>query len=126
MTWKIVRLELARTEDFPEGSSARQYILTLPLDESDLIDADVIGAQPARATVRRIWEGEADRHGYVIRTEQGWALSYALGEDDDEPVFHLETHRIRTGEYLTITESDGEVLPFRIAQCDAALRKENG
>lgn len=120
MTWKTIRLELARTHDFPEGSTARQYILTLPLDDGDRIDAAAIEAEPARATVRRIWGGESDRHGYVIPTARGWALSYAVGEDDDEPIFHLETHRIRAGEYLTVTENDGEVQPFRIAECEAA------
>ena len=47
-------------------------------------------------------------------------MGYAVGEDDDEPIFHLETHRIRKDEYLTLTENDGEVQPFRIAECDDA------
>lgn len=121
----MIRLELARTHDFPEGSTARQYLLTLPLDDDDRIDAAAIEAEPARATVRRIWDGEPDRHGYVIRTERGWALSYALGEEDDEPIFHLETHPIRIGEYLTLTENEGEVQPFRIAECDEAQPQES-
>ena len=120
MTWKTIRLELARTHEFPEGSTSRQYILTLPVDDAGRIDVAAIEAEPARATVRRIWDGEPDRHGYVIRTERGWALSYAVGDDDDEPIFHLETHRIRKDEYLTLTENDGEVQPFRIAECDDA------
>ena len=45
----------------------------------------------------------------------GWAFSYRPGEDDDEQVFHLENHPIRIGEYLTLTEPDGERLPFRVA-----------
>lgn len=118
MTWTAIRLELARTPDFPEGSVTRQYLLTLPLDERDRIDAAALKAEPARATVRRIWDGEPGRHGYVIPTERGWALSYAVGEEDDEPIFHLETHQIRPGEYLTLTETDGEAQPFRIAQCE--------
>jgi hypothetical protein len=33
MTWKSIRLELARTKEFPEGSASRAYLLRLPLDD---------------------------------------------------------------------------------------------
>jgi hypothetical protein len=65
--------------------------------------------------VHRHWPNERDLTGYVIRTPGGWALSYEPGEDDDETVFHLETHPIRIGEYITVTEPDGQKLPFRVA-----------
>ena len=70
---------------------------------------------PARATVRRFWPNERDQSGYVILTPRGWALSYRPGEEDDEALFHLETHPIRPGEYVTLTEPDGSRLPFRVA-----------
>ena len=115
MQWKNIRLELARTREFPEGSATRVYLLRLPTDESGLIDEAAICDTPARATVRRFWPNEPDRAGYVIRTPRGWAFSYRRGEDDDEAIFHLETHPMRTGEYVTLTEPDGRRLPFRIA-----------
>ena len=115
MNWTSIRLELARTPDFPEGSASRAYLLRLPLDEDGLIDETARSAAPARATVHRFWPNEPDLSGYVIRTPQGWALSYAIGEEDDETVFHLESHPIRVGEYLTLTEPDGRRLPFRVA-----------
>ena len=31
MTWKTIRLELARTPEYPEGSAAHAYVLRLPL-----------------------------------------------------------------------------------------------
>ena len=43
-------------------------------------------------------------------------MSYEPGEADDEIVFHLETHPIRIGEYVTLTEPDDSRLPFRIAR----------
>ena len=113
--WTSIRLELARTPDFPEGSPSRAYLLRMPLDDQGLIDEREIGLSPAMATVHRFWPNERDRSGYLIRTPAGWAMSYEPGEADDETVFHLETHPIRIGEYVTLTEPDGQRLPFRVA-----------
>lgn len=114
-----VRFELARTPEFPNGSASRAYLVHLPLDATGRIDEDALSREPAKATVRRFWPNQRDMSGYVIRTPKGWALSYRPGDEDDEAIFHLETHAIRTGEYLTLTEPDGEQLPFRIASLTA-------
>ena len=115
MNWTSIRLELARTPDFPEGSASRSYLLHLPLGEDGLIDEDSLRKTPASATVRRFWPSEPDMAGYVVRTPRGWAFSYEPGEEDDEGIFHLESHPIRPGEYITLTEPDGRRLPFRVA-----------
>lgn len=112
--WTIVKLELARTDEFPSGSPSRSYLIRLPLDDDGLIDEAMRKADPARATVRRFWPKEADQSGYVLKVKNGWAFSYAVGEEDDEGLFHLENHPIRDGEYLTLTEPDGTRLPFRV------------
>ena len=112
--WKIIRLELARTPEFPEGSARHAYVLRLPLDEKGLIDEAAVTFHPHLATVRRSWPNEPDRQGYIIRKPNGWAFSYALGDDDDEAVYHLETHPIVLGDYVTLTETDGQRLPFRV------------
>ncbi len=116
MTWYCISLELARTEDFPQGSASRCYLLRLPLTEDGLIDEAARQADPARATVRRFWPNQADLSGYVIHTPRGWAFSYRPGEEDDESVFHLETHPMRVGNYVTLTEPDGQQLPFTVAR----------
>jgi hypothetical protein len=112
--WKSIRLELARTKDFPSGSATRAFLVRLPINDQGLIDAAALEAEPARATVRRFWPNERDLSGYVIRTPNGWAFSYRKGEEDDEGIFHLETHAIRAGEYVTLKEPDGTELPFRV------------
>ena len=114
MNWKSIRLELARTRDFPAGSASRAYLLRLPLDSTGHIDEQALARSPAMATVHRHWPNEADRSGYVVRTPAGWALSYEPGDADDEAVFHLETHPIRMGEYVTLTEPDGARYPFKV------------
>jgi hypothetical protein len=115
MNWLSIRLELARTSEFPQGSASRAYLLRLPLDAEGLIDGAALQRSPARATVHRFWPNEPDMSGYVVHTRRGWAFSYELGEGDDEAIYHIETHPIRIGEYVTLTEPDGRRLPFRVA-----------
>lgn len=112
--WSLVRLELGRTPEFPEGSVSRAYLLRLPLDSNGLVDPVALAQNPAMGTIRRFWPNEADLRGYVVRKGKGWAFSYAMGEDDDEDVYHLESHPLRLGEYVTVTEPDGERYPFRV------------
>ena len=114
-TWNIVKLELARTDGFPSGSATRSYLIRIPLDETGLIDETALEGDPGRATIRRFWPNEADRSGYVVKAKNGWVFSYAVGEEDDENLYHLENHAILQGEYVTITEPDGDRLPYRIA-----------
>ena len=112
MTWTTIRLELARTPAFPRGSAARSYVMRLPLMRDGHIDEQEFRCHPELATVRRFWPNEPDRHGYLLRTAEGWALSYELGEEDDENIFRLDAHSILPGSYLTLTEPDGARLPF--------------
>lgn len=114
--WSLVRLELARTPDFPGGSASRAYMLRVPLDPGGLIDEAAVAERPAMATVRRFWPNEPDQTGYLLRNGKGWMFSYAVGEDDDEKVYHLEAHPLRIGDYVTITEHDGASYPFRVVR----------
>ena len=75
---------------------------------------------PELATVRRFWPNEPDQHGYLLRTGDGWALSYAPGDADDERIYRLDAHSIAPGSYLTLTEPDGTRLPFLVRGLAAA------
>lgn len=121
MRWTTIRLELARSPAYPNGSPSRAYLLHLPLDSSGFVDETAFRATPALATVRRHWPNERDRAGYVIRRKRGWAFSYALGDADDENLFHLESHPLFPGEYVTITEPDGTLLPYRVVASGGQL-----
>ena len=114
MPWTHIRLELARTDDFPDGSNAHGYDLVAPLDDTGHLDEAIWRDDKKKARVHRFWDGEEDEVGELIHTRhRTWAFSYAPGEDDDEPIFHLETHKLTPGEYITISE-DGEPMPFRV------------
>jgi hypothetical protein len=116
MTLNAIRLELARTKEFPEGSGAHGYDIVAPLDAQGGFDAEAWKASRAACRVRRFWGAEDDQHGLLIhRRDRRWAFSYVSGEDDDdEPLFKLEAHRLKVGEYVSVTEQDGETRPFRI------------
>jgi len=114
--WHLVRLELARTREFPEGSASRAYMLRVPLDATGVIDEAALAKNPTMATVRRFWPSEADQTGYLFRNRSNWIFSYAIGEEDDEQVYHLDDHPLRIGNYVTLTEPDGTRYPFRVVR----------
>lgn len=116
MPWQHIQLTLARTPEHASGSDKHGYDLVAPVNQDGRFDEAVWRTDQTKAHVRRFWDGEEDQLGRLIHTRhRTWAFSYAPGEDDDEPIFHLETHRLEEGEYVTITEADGAVLPFRIS-----------
>lgn len=119
MTWYIIRLDLARMPGFPDGSRNHCYLLRAPLNGFAIIDADALAEAPERATVLRSWPDEPEMTGYIVHKPKGWAFSYGPGDADDEPLFHLEAHPLRVGEYVTVTERDGTPLTFEVSRCDA-------
>lgn len=114
--WNLIRLELARSSEFPEGSASRAYMLRAPLDAAGLIDERALARRPAVATVRRFWPNEPDQTGHLIRNGKDWLFSYEMGDQNDDEVYHLEAHPLRVGEYVTVTEPDGDRLPFRVVR----------
>ena len=119
MSWNNIRLELARASQFPQGSPHRCYLLHLPLAAGGVIDEEMVRASPKRATVRRFWPSQPDLRGHVIKISQGWAFSYESRASDDETVFRLDASPMRIGECITLTEPDGERLPFRVTDIQA-------
>jgi len=117
MSLHRIRLELARTRDFPDGSRAHGYEVVAPLDAAGGFDAASWKERRDACRVRRFWAGEDDLLGMLIhRRDRRWAFSYVDGEDDDdEPLFKLEAHKLRPGEYVSVTEQDGETRTFRVA-----------
>src|SRR3546814_18312564 len=90
LSWTTIRLELARTPAFPNGSAARSYVLRLPLGSGGLIDEREYRIHPELATARRFWTNEPDRHGTLLHTGNGWALSYEQGGADDEKIYRRD------------------------------------
>lgn len=115
MALKHIRLELARTKEFPEGNRNCGYEFAAPLTADGHLDAKEWSKNKAACTVRRFWAGEDDETGNLVHGPGGrWIFSYGPGEEDDEPIFKFDRHVLKEGEYLSITEHDGVTRPFRI------------
>ena len=67
MSLKRIRLELARTPDFPEGSPAHGYEFVAPLDTKGHLDSSEWPQAKGACTVRCFWSHEPDEYAYLRR-----------------------------------------------------------
>ncbi len=125
MPLKKIRLELARTAEFPNGSANHGYEFMAPLDAEGHLDAAGWKEYGNACTFRRFWPGEDDQHGSLKHKRGRWVFSYQLGDDDDDTIFKFDRHNFVVGEYVSITEHDGTSHPFKIASVGTpdALRR---
>ena len=115
MSLMRIRLELARSPEFPEGSSSHGYEFIAPLNQDGHIDAAAWKAVKDKCRVLRFWGGDAEENGILRHVGHGWRFDYDKADDkDDEPFFKLDRHALSPGEYVSITEHDGVQRPFRV------------
>jgi hypothetical protein len=117
MTLMRIRLELARSHEFPEGSARHGYDLVAPLRADGHIDRDAWAKQRTACAVRRFWGGEEDLSGHLVHIGSRWAFHYdsAAAPAPDEPGYRFDSHVFRPGEYVSITEGDGTLRTFKVA-----------
>jgi len=110
-----VRLELARTKDYPEGNPRCGYEFTAPLTKDGHLDLELYRQSKSACRVHRFWEGQKAEAGALLHLgKDRWVFSYAPGADDDEPAFKFDRHSFVAGEYVSITEHDGVTRPFQV------------
>ncbi len=110
-----IRLELARGAGHPDGSADHGYELAAPLTADGRLDLDAWPAVRDACRVRRFWGAEPERFGHLRHTRhRAWAFSYVPGEDDDEPLYRLDHHRLVPGDYVTVSEPGGEAHTFKV------------
>lgn len=112
---KTIRLELARTKEFPDGRVDTGYEFTAPLTADGHLDAAAWKTHRAACRVRRFWPDEKIQQGALLHLgPDRWVFSYEPGTDDDEPAFRFDRHRFQLGEYVSVTEHDGQTRPFKV------------
>jgi len=125
-SFKRIRLNLARSKEFPEGSSRHGYEFVAPLDAKGHIDPELWRTHRDNCRVRRFWAGQDDETGFLVHKPGGpeharWMFDYNPGRaDDDESGYRFGAHLFRPGEYVSIRNEDGEMHTYRVATVEAA------
>lgn len=103
------------------GDDRRGYTLTAPLTADGRLDAESFSKARADCSVRRFAPDEDPVIGRLARRGQNWFFDYDKdSSDDDEPVHRLGDHRFVVGEYVTVTDEDGQPLTYKIVEVQKA------
>ncbi len=121
MSLKIVRLELGRTFEKPQGDPRHGYEFVAPINGLGHLDATGWAAARDKCTVRSFRPYQMERRGWLRHVGRGWRFDYdRAGSADDEPFFKLDRHIIASGLYVTLREDDGIERPFKIVSVQPA------
>jgi hypothetical protein len=121
---KRIRLHLARSKDFPEGSVHHGYEFVAPLDGKGHIDPQLWQKYRRHCAVRRFWNGDDEQIGRLVHKPGGaeharWVFDYDPdSSEDDEAGYRLGVHAFIPGEYVSIHGEDGEMHTFRVASVE--------
>jgi hypothetical protein len=124
MTLMRIRLELARTPEFPHGSAEHGYEFIAPVSDDGHIDASAWRAHRDACQVLRFWNGEARSRGLLRHVGKGWRFDYDRSKsEDDEPFFKLDRHPLSPGNYVSLTEEDGVQRPFKVVSVTPVVER---
>ena len=122
-----ILLHLARSREFPDGSSRHGYDFIAPLDAQGHIDPVLWKKYRDYCRVRRFWNGEDDEVGRLVHKPGGadrarWVFDYSDSEDDgDEAGYRFEAHAFWPGEYVSISGQDRKLHTFRVVTVDPVV-----
>ena len=122
---KRIRLDLARSKEFPSGSTHHGYEMVAPLDAKGHIDSELWRTHREHCRVRRFWSGHEDQVGHLVHKPGGseharWMFDYDLRRvDDDETGYRFGAHIFAPGEYVTIHDQD-QAHTFQVVSVEAA------
>lgn len=124
-SFKRIRLQLARSKDFPFGSNDHGYELVAPLDLKGHIDVALWKSYRDQCRVRRFWGTDSEQLGVLTHKPGGseharWVFDYDQNRaDDDEAGYRFGAHRFAAGEYLTLRDQNTDHT-FRIVSVENA------
>ncbi|MBS7544580.1 hypothetical protein [Ancylobacter oerskovii] len=121
---KRIRLHLARSKEFPQGSARHGYEFVAPLDATGHIDLAAWHAVRDACTVHRFWGSERPEDGRLVHRAGGahgatWVFDYDQGDvEDDEAGYRFGDHAFAPGEYVSLRDEDGEMHTFKVVSVD--------
>jgi hypothetical protein len=120
---KHIRLRLARSKEFPNGSSRHGYDLVVPLDKEGRIDPALWRKHRDACRVRRFWADEEDAVGHLVHKAGGaehaqWMFEYNGTAEDEEAGYRFGVHAFAPGEYVSIKNEDGELHTFVVTSVE--------
>jgi hypothetical protein len=113
-----IRLHLARSKDFPDGSARHGYEFVAPLGEDGHIDPEAWKEVREACTVIRFWGNEEREEGLLVHRAGGtggssWVFDYEQGDsEDDETGYRFGDHPFVPGEYVSLRDEDGDMHTF--------------
>jgi len=123
--FKRIRLNLARSKEFPNGSARHGYEFVAPLDAQGHIDPAAWRAHREHCGVRRFW-GNDEEFGKLVHKPGGgqharWVFDYdETAEEDDEAGYRFASHAFAPGEYVSIRDEDGDMHTFQVVSVEPA------
>ena len=124
--FKRIRLNLARSKEYPQGSARHGYEFIAPLDARGHIDPGLWKIHRELCRVRRFWEGQQDEIGGLVHKPGGaeharWIFDYNVARtDDDESGYRFGAHAFAPGEYVSIRGDDGKMHTFEVISVEPA------
>jgi len=111
-------MRLARNPGYPDGDHEQGYVITAPIDAEGRLEVAEWRREKPRCTVVRFKRGEErDADGWLTHRGEHWHIHYdEATEGPDEPLYRLGDHRLGIGDYVTIHESDGQDLTYRVTE----------
>jgi hypothetical protein len=122
---KRIRLNLARSKEFPNGSDQHGYEFVAPLDARGHIDIELWRKHRMHCGVRRFWGEEEEEVGRLVHRGGGaehsrWMFDYdEATADDDESGYRFASHAFQTGEYVSIRGEAGYMHTFQVVSVNA-------
>ena len=116
MSLTQIILRLAGSPGNPYGDDDQGYVLTAPLDDEGRLDVGAWERQPESCTVVR-FQPRGERHAEGLLTHRGpnWFVHYD-GRGEDEPIGQIGEHLLTVGQHLTVQESSGRSLTYRVSE----------
>ena len=116
-----IRLELARTPEFPKGSPKHGYELVAPLTKDEHIHEKNVIEVKHRCPAVEFWGGELPEEGVFRRTGTGWQFDTVTEAAKDDEPFDIDRHLLSPTTYITIRSRDGVQRPFRVVSIEPVV-----